>query len=321
MKCFFNRVKDDKNMSNGITTSRNLAVTITRTASKQADFTIRFLVDRDRTANAYRAYGYFRWVDDQLDQGKLDRSACLRFIDRQATIIDRIYCGSSLPNPTLEECLLIDLIHSDRDADSGLQSYIRNMLAVMAFDAERRGRLISDKELTDYTRHLAVAVTNALHYFIGHHAFSPQGETRHLAAAGAHIIHMLRDTIEDTANGYYNIPGEYLELHAITPHDIASEAYRAWVRDRVEQAQHCLAAGRRYLEQVQNLRCRVAGCAYIARFEGVLQMLRRDDYLIKPDYAGHLRFTSGLRTIGSTLRQSLKVRRIQSESVAVATNG
>ncbi len=308
-------------MVNDFMTRRHLAAAITRAASKQAYYTIWFLADRDRAADAYRAYGYFRWVDDQLDQGRLDRSACLRFIDHQRRIMDRCYSGDRLPDPAIEERMLIDLIQCDRETNSGLQSYIRNMMEVMAFDAVRRGCLISDKKLTDYTRHLAIAVTDALHYFIGQHDYSPQGEARYLAATGAHVIHMLRDAIEDTANGYYNIPSEYLESHAITPHDIASEAYRAWVRDRVGLAQHCFAAGRQYLMQVENLRCRIAGYAYIARFEGVLQMLRRDDYLITTDYHGRLRLTAGLRTIWSTLMLSLKHRRFQSESVVVSTDG
>jgi len=38
---------------------------------------------------------------------------------------------------------LVDLIRRDREKSTGLQSYVRNMMAVMAFDAERKGRLIS----------------------------------------------------------------------------------------------------------------------------------------------------------------------------------
>jgi phytoene/squalene synthetase len=311
----------NRNMPNDFSASRNLAVSITRTASMQADHTIRFLVDRDRAADAYRAYGYFRWVDDCLDRGVWDKIECPHFIDRQSMIVDRVYRGGSVPDPTSEEQMVIDLIHSDRAANSGLQSYIRNMLAVMAFDAERRGRLISDKELTDYTQHLAVAVTDALHYFIGNHDASPQCEARYSAATGAHIMHMLRDTLEDTASGYYNIPREYLESHAITPHDITSEAYRAWIGDRVELAQHCFAAGRQYLMQVENLRCRIAGFAYIARFEGALQRLRRADYLIKSDSNDHISLMAGLRLTWSILTLSLKHRRIQSKSAVVSANG
>lgn len=43
------------------------ASSIAKAASKQTDYTIRFLVDRARVDDAYRAYGYFRWVDDVLD--------------------------------------------------------------------------------------------------------------------------------------------------------------------------------------------------------------------------------------------------------------
>ncbi len=47
----------------------NPASIITKAASKQTYYTIRFLVDRARLEDAYRAYAYFRWVDDVLDAG------------------------------------------------------------------------------------------------------------------------------------------------------------------------------------------------------------------------------------------------------------
>jgi len=44
-----------------------LASATTKSASRQTYYTIRFLVDRQRVEDAYRAYAYFRWVDDVLD--------------------------------------------------------------------------------------------------------------------------------------------------------------------------------------------------------------------------------------------------------------
>lgn len=38
----------------------DLSAAITQTASKQTYYTIRFLMDRDRVKDAYRAYAYFR---------------------------------------------------------------------------------------------------------------------------------------------------------------------------------------------------------------------------------------------------------------------
>ena len=187
-----------------------LAASITRAASKQTYYTVRCLVDRDLVPYAYRAYAYFRWVDDCLDLRITEQNERIIFVERQQAIINRCYQGERPSDLTAEECLLAELIAIDQEANSGLQAYIRNMMAVMAFDANRRGRLISQLELTAYADALATAVTEALHYFIGHHAAAPSSELRYLAATGAHITHMLRDTVEDTTAGYYNIPGDYL---------------------------------------------------------------------------------------------------------------
>src|SRR4029453_15160817 len=124
-----------------------LAATITRTASKQTYYTIRFLVDTCLVEDAYRAYAYFRWVDDWLDQEPRPRAERLAFVERQQTLIDGCARGDLLTDLTPEECLLADLIQRDTEKNSGLQAYIRNMMAVMAFDADRRGRVISQREL------------------------------------------------------------------------------------------------------------------------------------------------------------------------------
>jgi len=261
-----------------------LAASITRAASKQTYYTIRLLVDRDLIPDAYRAYAYFRWVDDRLDQGNMERPERVAFVERQAALMNRAYWGEPPRDPALEARMLVELIQRDVEKNSGLQTYIRNMMAVMAFDAERRGRLVSQAELTEYSRWLASAVTEAMHYFIGHHSPSPRSEARYLAVTAAHITHMLRDTFEDVAAGYYNIPREYLESHTIAPQDVESEAYRAWVKSRVQLARAYFKAGQGYLAQVENPRCRLAGYAYIARFEGVLDAIEREGYRLRPEY-------------------------------------
>jgi len=279
----------------------SLAASITRAASKQTYYTIRFLVDRDLIPDAYRAYGYFRWVDDQLDQagiGKLERIA---FVKRQRMLIDRCYQGERPLHLADEETMLVDLIRSDQEKNSGLQSYIRNMLAVMSFDAQRRGHLISQEELTGYTRNLATAVTEAMHYFIGHKCQPPQDEARYLAATAAHITHMLRDTLEDIQTGYFNIPREMIVSRGINPSDVWSDAYRSWVQSRVRKAQAYFKAGRNYLAQVENLRCRVAGLGYIARFEEVLDVIEGDNYRLRSNYPECKSLGGGLRMSWSTL--------------------
>lgn len=272
----------------------SLPARITAAASKQSYFTIRLLVDRERMIDAYRAYAYFRWVDDWLDQSPSAKSERSAFVKRQQTILDGCCNGERLGDLLDEERMLVDLIHENPTENAGLRAYLRHMMAVMAFDADRRGRLITQEELEAYTRHLAMGVTEALHYFIGHDDPSPQCEARYLAVTGAHIAHMLRDTFEDVGAGYFNVPREYLVRHGIEADDVECAPYRAWVQSRVKLARDCFAAGRTYLRQVKSLRCRLAGYAYTARFVGTLNAIERDNYYLRPAYPERKSLRSGL---------------------------
>jgi phytoene/squalene synthetase len=292
----------------------NLAASITKAASKQSYYIIRFLVDRDRVLEAYRAYAYFRWVDDCLDLEFGNRLERITFVNRQSSLMDRCYRGDWPSDTTSEENILANLIQSDSLENSGLQSYIRNMMAVMVFDARRRGSLISQEELTAYTYWLSTAVTDALHYFIGHGCFSPQIENRHLAAAGAHITHMLRDTFEDLESGYFNVPREFLEYHGINPWDVSSKPYRAWVKKRVNLARTYFNIGREYLSKVESLRCRIAGYTYIDRFEPVLDAIEREAYHLRSEYPQCKSLGAGLKMCLSALSQSINHRQVRRSS-------
>ena len=262
----------------------NLAARITRDASHQTYFTVRLLVDRQLQANAFRAYAYFRWVDDYIDDHEISESDRLAFIDRQKTLIEKFYNRENPPTIFPEEYLLVKLIQSDTEKNSGLQIYIRNMMDVMIFDANRRGRLVSHIELANYTRSLATAVTEALHYFIGHNQRISHDYARYFSATAAHITHMLRDTAEDVCAGYYNIPGNYLLNRSIDPLDTNNPAYREWIRSRVELARQYFLIGKEHLNNVPNIRCLLAGYAYTARFEQVLTTIENDDFMIRLNY-------------------------------------
>lgn len=274
------------------------ASAITKAASKQAYYTIRFLADRDRVADAYRAYAYFRWVDDVIDAGSRSAAERIAFLLRQKSLLDNGYCGQLPHDTTTEEKMLIQLIQNDNEKFSGLQIYLRNMMSVMEFDAKRRGTLISEAELEQYTGWLASAVTEAMHYFIGHDCYSPHTESRYLAVTGAHMVHMLRDAYEDIQIGYYNIPREVLEAGHIKPQDIQSKAYRAWVQSRIQLARNYFNAGKEYTSQIENTRWKLAGFAYMARFEWLLDTIEREAYELRTDY-------SERKTFGTKYRMTL----------------
>ena len=255
--------------------------------------------------DAYRTYAYFRWVDDRIDQPSAELVERSAFVERQKLLMECLYRGQTPGDLTAEERMLEKLVRSDQEMNSGLQSYIRNMMSVMVFDAYRRGRLISQKELNEYTRWLAVAVTEAMHYFIGHCCASPRNESRYLAVTAAHIVHMLRDAHEDTAEGYINVPREFIESHAISASEIDSAAYRKWVKSRVQLARNYFQIGANYLAQVQNPRCRLAGYAYTARFTRFLDAIEKNDYYLQPDYSDFKHPASALRMGWSMLGLAL----------------
>lgn len=278
-----------------------LAGAITKAASQQTYYTIRFLVDHERVADAYRAYAYFRWVDDRLDGPDSAGPEAIAFASRQQALLESCYRGAPPADLCAEERLLAELVAQDTETNSGLQIYLRQMMAVMVFDVGRRGRLITQAELAEYSRKLATAVTEAMHYFIGHAEPAPRHPARYLAVTAAHITHMLRDTREDVAAGYFNIPREHLQARGITAHDVDSRAYREWVCSRVQLARQYFRAGRQYLAQVRNWRCRLAGHAYAARFEWMLRVIERDYYCLRSEYGQRRSLGAGLWMGWSTL--------------------
>lgn len=261
-----------------------IAASITKSASKQTYYTIRYFVDRELRNAAYLAYAYFRWVDDILDSEESDQERIKAFITRQKQLLEALYGGEPFPIKCQEEKMLVDLLHSNLDDHSGLLSYLKNMMAILEFDATRRGKLITQNELDVYSQRLAIAVTDAMYYFIGHNDPLPEVNSRYFAVVAAHITHMLRDYQDDVALGYFNIPREYLLLHKIPPDDPSGSASREWICNRVKLARFYFMEGRKALSKTRNIRCRFIGFAYIARFEWMLDVIERENYCLRADY-------------------------------------
>jgi phytoene/squalene synthetase len=320
-----------------------LAAAITRTASLQSYLTIRWLADQAYRADAFALYAYFRWLDDTVDESLVDRDQRLAFVARQRSLLAQAATGETPAGLSPEEALLVGLFRSDRERSDrersdrersdrassdrassgcgeiraeeldgrtgGLLLSLRSMLDVMEFDARRRGRPVTQRELDDYTSDLAIAVTEALHHCIGHGQSCPHDETRYVAVAGAHVAHMLRDLAEDLGTGYVNVPSELLADGHVSLQDLHAPALRAWVRDRVELARTCFATGRGYLARTENARCRLAGHAYIARFEWVLDAVEHDGYRLRPSYPERGTLHGGLTIAADGARSALAAAR------------
>ena len=279
-------------MSSG---SAELAKSITRAGSKQTYYTARFMVDKDLVGDFYRAYAYFRWIDDVIDVSSRTDDERLSFITRQKELIEDLYQKEQVENLTAEEDILKDLIENDRGEDSGLQSFLCNMFAIIEFDAKRKGRLVSSGELNWYVDTLGTSVTDGLLYFIGNGSNYPNSENRYQAGVAAHITHLLRDMHQDNADGFINIPREYLEEHNLKPLDMDAQLYKSWVQERVELARVYFTEGKRYLDQLSVLRSKIVGHWYSARFEVVLDTIERDGYFLRRDYHERQRVSTWLK--------------------------
>jgi phytoene/squalene synthetase len=252
---------------------------------------------------------------------KIETSERRAFLERQKSLLESCYQGEPLKDANIQEKMLVEMVQGDHETNSGLQSYLRNMMLVMDFDGRRRGRLISQAELNEYTRWLASAVTEAMHYFIGNGWYAPHNETRYLAVSAAHITHMLRDTFDDVQAGYFNIPREVLRANHIRPQDVHSDAYRTWVKRRVQLAREYFKAGGDYLSRVENLRCRLAGYAYTARFEWLLDTIEREGYCLRPQYDERKRVRTGLRMSWLAFSSIINLRGEETLSRQLPRNG
>lgn len=261
-----------------------LARSITKTGSKQTFYTARLVVDTDLVDDFYRAYAYFRWADDVIDVSTRSREERVAFVDRQKELIDLLYRKERVSDLEPEERILADLIDHDRSERSGLWSFVMNMMAIIDFDARRRGRLISQQELAWYSERVARSVTDGIQYFVGNGHPYPDSSDRYLAGTAAHITHLLRDMRPDIADGFVNIPREYLDAHHIGPEDVDSPPFREWVRQRTELARRYFDRGKGYLDQLSVLRCKIAAYWYCARFEPVLETIEQDDFLLRTRY-------------------------------------
>jgi phytoene/squalene synthetase len=258
------------------TTLTSLARSTTRAGSLHSYLTIRWLVDRDLTDDAFHAYAYFRWLDDLLDGPSSSRLERLALVDRQTLLLEQARAGRAIRTRSPEELWLVELVRRDRPGHPGLRSYLDHMMAVMRFDADRRGRTITAAELAGCTHCLSQAVMDGLSYFVGHRVCYPASEQRLRAASGAHVVHMLRDAVEDVRLGYFNVPLEFLAAHGLSPHDVSGPAYRLWVRERLLLARRCFAEGKKYIAGLNSARVRVAGYAYCAQFERTLKRMVGD---------------------------------------------
>ena len=69
------------------------------------------------------------------------------------------------------------------------------------------------------------------------------------------------------------------------------------MRERVEQARRYFRAGKRYLDDLGILRCKIVAYWYCVRFEITLDAIEHDDYVLRAEYDERRKLSSWLKMI------------------------
>ena len=287
------------------------ASSITKAASKQTYFTIRFLVDRDRVEDAYRAYGYFRWVDDLLDADSGSESERRAFLERQKSLLEQSYRGD-FPRDCeiVQEKMLVDLVRHDQeeeqwpailpaqhDAGHGIRCPAPRQVD-LAGRTERVHALAGDRsDRSPALFHRAMVILHLM------------DETRYLAVSAAHITHMLRDTYDDLLAGYFNIPREVLEANHI---DAAGCQFQSL--SRLGEKSGIAGSGLFLrLAKVISRVSKTCAAAWLAlpilpASNGYWTRLKVEGYALRPLYNERKSIGTGLRMSWLTLSSMLNLR-------------
>ena len=286
--------------------TKTLARSITWKGSKQTYLIAILLVDKSLKDDFCRAYAYFRWADDIIDiYSKTDEERKL-FINKQKELINDLYKGKKTENLLDEEQILADLITNDKSEDSGLQSFIRNMFAIIEFDTLRKGKIVTKTELENYYNCLAKSVIDGLLYFVGNKHKYAKTDNRYDAALVAHKTHLLRDMHEDVNDGFINIPEEYLKSKEIDYHDFNNTDFKNWVVEEVNECKQLFISGKKYINNLPVLRCKIVGHWYCLRFESVLSTIVKDKYVLRSKYNERKKISTWFKILGVTIKVIFK---------------
>ena len=239
------------------------------------------LFRREYKAYFFLWYGYFRWVDDQVDAPDRSPEERIRFIEDQRTYLDKCYQGGVDGSSGAREMdyitLLVDL---DRSLNCPMKGAIYEMLEAIAFDALRigRGKPPAKDRFYESIEKEVSAYLKIFHFFC-----APEYDTelpqRPVEGIAGKIVHILRDLLEDLDDGVINIPEEDIQAFGIDLDDPCSDSMRRWVHHQGDRAETYFREGKSQLHRYRSLRYKIAVVILCTKYEHILRMVRRQRFV------------------------------------------
>lgn len=249
---------------------------------------VAFLADRlffNRRASMHLnlLYGYFRKVDDFIDDEQRSEAECREFLEHQKRIIRRLYTKGAVKSAHA----IAPVIAYDLSRGCRLKATIFSLFETFLFDAGRRSKLVTSKELKDYSLNLGKAYARMLLHFI--QARASDGEAAAFLAHACHQVHILRDFFLDQRLGYVNISKEEIRQYKIRLDSINDTNFQRWLRDRINATEGLFERSKTLLDQDRSLRVKLIGHLYSCRYELLLQQIKAAGFWLEEHYPFTLR--------------------------------
>lgn len=175
-------------------------------------------------------YAYFRWLDDQIDEGTLDAAQQNNLLQRA----HRLLLYGDIENPSALEQGVIWA----RDLAAKLQlealEPAKQMLNALELDSKRRGSIPSSEDLIELRRLRVVSTMNAVSLCM-HGKRLPRKLIPDYGVA-CDEVHILRDLNIDVHMGIFNFSIDEMRYFNLDLQNLDGPSLKAWFRER-----HCAA--------------------------------------------------------------------------------
>ena len=183
-------------------------------------------------------YAYFRWFDDIVDSLRLGPEESKFVLERQKRFLTQLYSQELPEELSTEELFLAHLVKFDKIHGKDIGGDLGALISCLEFDANRRGKIISTRELERYVGDNVISYINIASAILNLKD-SLKKDLIDISRAGF-VMDYIFDLREDMNLGYVNIPLEDIERYKIELGDLNSDVLRTWVRDKVENLRETL---------------------------------------------------------------------------------
>lgn len=235
---------------------------------------------RSRRNTLFRAYEYFRWVDDYIDDKKTLTKDAKRLLSREIRLISTLYSHKPITPTYIFEEYISSVISEDYENRNGMQEIINGFFCALSWDVRRRNRIPTAKELTSYSQYLGCSYSQGITYGLNYHPTDSRFlEVSNNCGVAAHITHMLRDFFIDLEIGYINISKEDIEKYHINLSSNRQDlkmALSPWCKDQFLKTQNLFNQGLNSINKLPGFRARFAFRLISIRYLLILKKVKRD---------------------------------------------